>query len=148
MAVKKYTNGEVTITWKPDICIHSTLCWKGMREVFDPKKRPWITPEGSTTENIITQVQKCPSGALSYFMNADTTVESTHEPEEKVTGEAHITQIEILHNGPIAVNNECIIKFADGREETRKGRVTLCRCGGSSNKPFCDGSHRRNGFEG
>jgi len=68
---KKYTNGEVTIVWKPDTCIHSAICFKGLSEVFDPRKRPWITPENSSTEKIIEQVKKCPSGALTYFLNKD-----------------------------------------------------------------------------
>jgi uncharacterized Fe-S cluster protein YjdI len=68
---KKYTNGEVTIVWKPDLCTHSAKCFKGLGEVFDPKKRPWITPEGSTTEKIIDQVKKCPSGALGYYLNSE-----------------------------------------------------------------------------
>lgn len=66
---KKYSNGEVTIVWKPNLCIHSARCFHGLGEVFDPRKRPWITPEGSTTEKIIEQVKQCPSGALSYQMN-------------------------------------------------------------------------------
>ncbi len=66
---KKYTNGEVTIVWKPDQCIHSAICFKGLPEVFDPRRRPWIVPEASATDNIIEQVKKCPSGALSYIMN-------------------------------------------------------------------------------
>jgi len=57
--------------WKPDTCIHSTLCWRGLVEVFNPKKRPWIEPNGATTEQIIEQVKKCPSAALSYYMNDD-----------------------------------------------------------------------------
>ncbi len=65
----KYTNGEVTIVWRPDTCIHSTLCWKGLKEVFNPAKRPWIEPMGATTDQIIEQVRKCPSGALNYVMN-------------------------------------------------------------------------------
>jgi len=65
----KYNNGEVTIVWKPEICIHSTLCWKGLRDVFDPSKRPWIDATGSSSEKIIEQIRKCPSGALSYFIN-------------------------------------------------------------------------------
>ncbi|HEY9045135.1 MAG TPA: (4Fe-4S)-binding protein [Ohtaekwangia sp.] len=68
---KKYTNGEITIIWKPALCIHSTLCWKGLGEVFDPRKHPWITPEKSSTEAIIDQVKKCPSGALRYYYNAE-----------------------------------------------------------------------------
>jgi uncharacterized Fe-S cluster protein YjdI len=68
---KKYTNGEVTIVWKPDLCIHSTICFKGLPEVFDPRRRPWIVPEDSTTDKIIEQVKKCPSGALSYYLNQE-----------------------------------------------------------------------------
>ncbi len=69
---KKYSNGEVTIVWKPGQCIHSAICWKhpeGLIKVFNPSEKPWIKPEGGTTEEIINQVKKCPSGALSYFMN-------------------------------------------------------------------------------
>ena len=65
----KYSNGEVTIVWRPELCIHSGRCFRGLPEVFKPKEKPWITPEGSTTEKIIAQVKRCPSGALSYFMN-------------------------------------------------------------------------------
>ncbi|MDH4057704.1 MAG: (4Fe-4S)-binding protein [Cyclobacteriaceae bacterium] len=68
---KKYTNGEVTIVWRPSICAHSGICSHGLREVFNPQKRPWITPEGSTTAKIIEQVKKCPSAALTYQRNGD-----------------------------------------------------------------------------
>jgi uncharacterized Fe-S cluster protein YjdI len=68
---KKYTKDDITIVWKPDKCIHSAICFKGLGEVFDPRKRPWITPENSTTEKITTQVDKCPSGALTYFKSTE-----------------------------------------------------------------------------
>jgi uncharacterized Fe-S cluster protein YjdI len=71
---KKYSNGEVTIVWKPSTCIHSRICWNnihGLPSVFKPMEKPWITMEGSTTERIIEQIKKCPSGALSYYMNAE-----------------------------------------------------------------------------
>ncbi len=74
----KYSNGEVTVVWKPKTCIHSTFCWKGLIEVFDPREKPWIKMERATTERIIDQVKKCPSAALSYFMNDEIT---TGEPE-------------------------------------------------------------------
>ena len=78
----KYSNGEVTIVWKPDLCIHSGNCARGLPEVFKPKEKPWITPEGSDTERIIEQVKKCPSGALSYIMNDEIDKEiTTGEPE-------------------------------------------------------------------
>jgi uncharacterized Fe-S cluster protein YjdI len=69
---KKYSNGEVTIVWKPALCQHSTICWKaatGLPEVFNPRNKPWINPMTASTEKIVAQVKKCPSGALNYFMN-------------------------------------------------------------------------------
>ena len=71
MTQKKYTNGDITVTWKPGICQHSTLCWKGLLQVFNPQKRPWVDMDGASTEQIIEQVRKCPSGALSYTMNSE-----------------------------------------------------------------------------
>ena len=68
---KTYSNGEVTVVWKPEVCIHSAICFRGLPKVFDPRKRPWVTPGGATTEEIVAQVQKCPSGALSYLLNEE-----------------------------------------------------------------------------
>ena len=136
---KKYTNGEVTIVWKPNMCIHSAICFNGLGNVFDPQKRPWITPEGGTTEKIIDQVKKCPSGALSYYMNSEA------GDEVKVVAE---TIVETMPNGPLMVYGNVTIKDPNGNL-TKKNNVTaFCRCGGSSNKPFCDGSHKKIGFEG
>ncbi len=67
--VREYSNGEVTIIWKPDLCIHATCCFVDLPEVFDPNKRPWVNPRGATTEAIIAQVERCPSAALSYRWN-------------------------------------------------------------------------------
>jgi len=65
----KYTNNEVTIVWKPNLCQHAAKCWKGSPDIFKPREKPWITPESATTERIVAQVNQCPSGALSFFMN-------------------------------------------------------------------------------
>lgn len=141
----KYTNDEVTVVWKPNTCIHSTLCWKGLIEVFNPKERPWIKMGGAITEKIIEQVRKCPSGALSYYLNS----EAADKPFDKVVAEsANIIKVEVTPNGPYLIKTECLIVHSDGREETKAGTVALCRCGGSANKPYCDGGHRKIGFEG
>ena len=66
-----FTNGEVTIVWKQELCTHSKRCWKELGAVFQPGKRPWIVPEGASTEAIVEQTKRCPSGALSYRMNAE-----------------------------------------------------------------------------
>lgn len=67
---KEYTNGEVTIVWKQALCSHSGNCVRGLTDVFKPKEKPWIHPHGATSEEIIEQVKKCPSGALSAFYNS------------------------------------------------------------------------------
>lgn len=142
----KYTNNEVTVVWKPNVCIHSTLCWKGLIEVFNPKERPWIKIDGAATEKIIEQVRKCPSGALSYYLNTEGLAD---EPADKVVAEsANMIKVEVTPNGPYLIKTECLIVHSDGREETKTGTVALCRCGASGNKPYCDGGHRKIGFEG
>lgn len=65
MATKEYSNGEVTILWQPEKCTHSGVCVRTLPKVYHPKEKPWVTPENATSEEIIAQVAKCPSGALS-----------------------------------------------------------------------------------
>ena len=137
---KKYTNGEVTVVWKPNTCIHSKVCWSaatGLPAVFNPMERPWIKMEGGTTDQIVQQVKKCPSGALSFYYNSEgENVEITTE-----------TTVEVTPNGPLLVYGNLTVK-KDG-SETKKYKVTaFCRCGHSNNKPYCDGSHGKQGFEG
>lgn len=139
---KTYTNGELTIVWKPDTCIHSRICWQaitGLPEVFNPAERPWIKPEAATTERIIEQIKKCPSGALSYYMN---------EQAEEIAEVQAESIVEVMPNGPLLVYGNITVKGKDG-QQTRNAKVTaFCRCGQSANKPYCDGSHKAAGFEG
>jgi uncharacterized Fe-S cluster protein YjdI len=62
-----YTKGDLTVVWKPELCQHSTNCWKGLRSVFDPMEKPWVNMDGAEEERIVEQVCKCPSGALSII---------------------------------------------------------------------------------
>jgi uncharacterized Fe-S cluster protein YjdI len=68
---KHYTNGEVTVLWQPKKCIHSGICAHGLSSVFKPREVPWIDMEGAGSDEIIDQVSKCPSGALSIVTNAE-----------------------------------------------------------------------------
>lgn len=65
METHEYSNGEITILWRPEKCIHSTNCVKLLPQVYNPKARPWIKPENAPSEAIVRQVAQCPSGALS-----------------------------------------------------------------------------------
>ena len=140
----RYSNNEITVVWRPNSCIHSTLCWKGLIEVFNPREKPWIKMEGATTEKIIEQVRKCPSGALSYYRND----EAKSEEEKVVAESAKVLTIEVAPDGPYLIKSECLIVHSDGKEETKTGTVALCRCGASQNKPYRDGSHKKSGFSG
>jgi uncharacterized Fe-S cluster protein YjdI len=65
MKTKEYSNGEITINWTAEKCIHAGVCVKTLPKVYHPKAQPWIQPENATTAELIDQVGKCPSGALS-----------------------------------------------------------------------------------
>jgi uncharacterized Fe-S cluster protein YjdI len=67
--VIKYSNPEITVIWKPELCQHSKLCWKGLGDVFKPQEKPWVKMDGASSDKIIEQVKKCPSGALSFLVN-------------------------------------------------------------------------------
>lgn len=140
-----YKNADITVVWKPKACIHSALCWKGLGSVFHPKESPWIKMEGASTEQIIEQVQKCPSGALSYFRNDDT---PAAEKKEAATEVSPALKVEVSPNGPYLIRSECLIVHGDGKEEIKSGTIALCRCGNSANKPYCDGAHRKIDFRG
>jgi uncharacterized Fe-S cluster protein YjdI len=137
--VKKYTRDGVTVIWKPDQCIHSTLCWKGLVSVFNPRTRPWVNMDGAGLDEIINQVAACPSGALSYIRTNAETTDAGVQTETT-------TAVEVLKNGPLMVYGNLTIKDAQGNESQKSKVTAFCRCGASANKPFCDGSHIRIGF--
>ena len=78
MKTKEYSNGEVTILWKPEKCIHSGICVKTLPNVYHPKEKPWIRPNNASSQELIDQVAKCPSGALS-IVKSDAAVRTEHE---------------------------------------------------------------------
>jgi len=131
----EYSNGEVTILWEPAKCIHSAICVHGLPSVFNPQARPWVNIQGESSESILEQVRKCPSGALSI---------KTTSPES-ITKE---TIVEFAENGPMMVYGNLTINERDGSVIKKNKVNAFCRCGASENKPYCDGSHKKIGFTG
>jgi uncharacterized Fe-S cluster protein YjdI len=136
MKKKEYQKGDTTVVWKPDLCYHSKNCVKNLPEVFDPNRKPWIETDHASEEALQNTIDKCPSGALSY----------------KVKGAAQKTDvmsttIEPMKNGPVIVKGKLSLKSANGEEVLEQGMIALCRCGASSKKPYCDGSHSKINFE-
>lgn len=135
--VKEYSNGDLTVIWKPKKCIHSEVCWRTLPEVYDPKGKPWIKPENASVEELKEQINKCPSAALTYKIKGETEMEETG-----------ITECTIVENGPLLVSGNLKVTLANGTTETKKRSTAFCRCGSSNNKPYCDGTHNSSGFQG
>jgi uncharacterized Fe-S cluster protein YjdI len=139
---KEYTNGEITVIWKPSVCIHLAICWRGdhgLKSVFDPSRKPWIDMSGASSDEIMDKVNHCPSGALSYYKNEESL------EKHKVSVESIV---EPLPAGPLLVYGNISVKRADGTTESKHKVTAFCRCGASENKPYCDGTHTKVHFEG
>ena len=136
--IKEYSNGETTVVWEAEKCIHSAICAKGLPEVFRPRLRPWIKMDTAKTEAIINQVKQCPSGALRYYMNA----------EDDKASEILETKVEVLEDGPLLVYGTLKVTHKDGATEVKNKTTAFCRCGKSNNKPYCDGAHVKAEFKG
>ncbi len=136
--IKEYSNGETTVVWEAEKCIHSAICAKGLPEVFKPRDRPWVKIDAASTERIINQVKQCPSGALRYYMNA----------EDDQSAETLDAKVEVLENGPLLVYGTLKVTHKDGTSETKNKTTAFCRCGSSNNKPYCDGAHVTASFVG
>lgn len=134
---KEYTNNEITVVWKPKSCIHAAECVKALPKVYRPEEKPWLQIENATTDELKSQIRKCPSGALSFYMNG----EENKEEEELET------KVEVLKNGPLLVYGTLIVKDKEGLEEIKNKTTAFCRCGASSNKPYCDGTHIKVNFK-
>ena len=127
---ERYACEKVTVNDNRGICAHSGVCTNNLAKVFRSKTEPWIDADGATVEEIIKTVKQCPSGALSYSIDDVEYKDQDREPMLTVSkdGPYHIT-------GGIELIDE---SFGAGAS---KEHYTLCRCGGSKNKPFCDGTH-------
>ena len=141
MAINKsYTNNEVKVFWDAALCIHSANCVNSLNAVFNPKRKPWININGASTEEIINTVSNCPSGALTYKKV------SAMQEEQKQNGQFSV-KIQVNKGGPYLVKGKVTLIDKDGTETVKEGTIALCRCGGSSNKPYCDGTHKNIEFD-
>jgi len=136
MTAKSYRNDHIEVSFDADICVHAQYCIRQLPGVFDVNRRPWILVDGASADETAQQVRACPSGALQYHRLDGGPDETADVP----------TTITALRNGPLALRGDLDIRSSDGTLARHDTRVVLCRCGGSAHKPFCDGTHRTNGF--
>ena len=153
---RQYTNGEITVFWKPSKCIHATTCFRELIEVFNPGKRPWVNINAAPTRRIIEVVNKCPTQAIEWKYNKDMSDEELkgnvyiadeETPETLETVETDkASKVTIMKDGPIVVEGEFKVIGIDGNELKTMIMTSFCRCGESKNMPYCDGTHRKIGF--
>jgi uncharacterized Fe-S cluster protein YjdI len=146
MLKKEYTQGELTVVWQPDLCIHSGVCFHRLPDVFKPRERPWVQLGGADISAITETVNACPSGALSIknSISKSSNMESS-TPEITIPEKS---KVKVFENGPVRVLGHCEITLPDGTIVEKPNGISFCRCGGSANLPFCDASHKTNGFKG
>ena len=141
---RSYSNDEITVHWKPRECVHAGTCFRELRKVFNPSRRPWIDLSQAENDAIIDIVDRCPTDALTYDRknNSDNNgIDSSLKQEhtEKVN-------FSIMRNGPILAEGKFTIIKEDGSEQDVKSITSFCRCGLSKTQPFCDGTHNKKGF--
>ena len=142
---RDYSNGEITVHWRPSECIHSTICYSKLRKVFDPAKRPWVNMKGAGTDEIIEIVKQCPTDALTF--SRDENIKKKEEKVEVKENKDSSTKIQIIQNGPALISGNFTITDINGSKLAKADNIALCRCGKSSSMPFCDGTHNKTGFK-
>ena len=135
----KYKSDKIIVSFAPDVCIHAAECVRGLPSVFNTSKKPWINIAGADQSEIISVIERCPSGALKYEL-IDLELKEDIKKMEK-------TKITLMPNGPLMVEGNLNIVKLSGETVKDGEKFFLCRCGQSSNKPFCDGSHKKIEFK-
>lgn len=130
-----YTGRSIEVTWDQHRCIHVAACLRANPAVFDNSRKPWVMPDADDVEKVVEAVERCPSGALQYKRLDGGAAEAP----------IPVTVLQVMRAGPYHLRGDVTVKLADGTTRPEL-RASLCRCGESRTKPYCDNSHRRSGF--
>ena len=131
-----FPGAEIDVHWDGRLCIHVGECGGAAGELFVGGREPWCIPDKAGREMVREICERCPSGALTYTDKAGL--------PEVAAGENIVT---VADNGPLYVRGDLAIEGAPADMPGVRCRATLCRCGHSKNKPFCDNSHLDMGFK-
>ena len=136
MANKTYSGKDIDVTFDLKRCIHAAECGKRLQSVFDVAKRPWAQPDNAPADQVQEAIDHCPSGALNY-------VRLDGGPQERQPDKNLIV---VTDSGEYQLRGDVQLTSMEGAIITKEYRMTLCRCGESNNKPFCDNTHRKARF--
>jgi CDGSH-type Zn-finger protein/uncharacterized Fe-S cluster protein YjdI len=135
-AVVAYPGAAIDVHWDERLCIHIGECGNAAGTLFVGGREPWCIPDACSKAEVREIIERCPSGALSYHDHDDR--------PEVAPGENTVT---VAYNGPLYARGDLDLEGAPAEMPGVRFRAALCRCGLSANKPFCDNSHLKGGFE-
>ena len=133
---RAYVGEKITVYDNRGLCAHAGVCIRDLASVFRLKQSPWIDPDQASVDDIKAVVDNCPSGALSYSTKDSQTVSDNSD-----------VTITITPNGPYKITGEFEMADVEVYDGASKNTRTLCRCGHSKNKPYCDGAHLNSDFQ-
>ncbi|WP_058555066.1 CDGSH iron-sulfur domain-containing protein [Thiohalocapsa sp. ML1] len=134
--IHDFPGSEIDVHWDERLCIHIGECGNAANTLFEGGRDPWCVPDEVSRAEVRDVCERCPSGALSY-------VDKTGEPEQAPAENT----ASVTYNGPLYLTGDLHIDDAAPDMAGTRFRAALCRCGASANKPFCDNSHLKAGFE-
>lgn len=135
---KVYSGKELEVMYDSGRCTHAAECVRGLPTVFNTRKRPWVNPDRASADRVAEIILRCPTGALHY--------ERLDGGKNESPGLRN--QVILVNRGPLYLRGDIQVLNPDGSLFEEETRLALCRCGHSRNKPFCDNSHDRVGFNG
>ena len=138
MAIEVVAGKDASVFFDASKCIHSRGCVLSHPDVFVPNVQgEWIHPDAQSVEVLLQLAKNCPSGAIRVARKIPAAGQSADSDSVPM-----VNTLRVRENGPLAIESELLI----GGEAQTSPRATLCRCGESKNKPFCDGSHSAANF--
>lgn len=140
-ATRRYDGKELGVADNIGICCHAGECVRGAPEVFfrwDGDERVSL-PDEAERDKVLAVIRRCPSGSLLARLDG--------QVEEKFY-QGQVPEILVSKDGPLHIRGEMRLEDPDGAKPVTEDHYTLCRCGASKNKPFCDGAHKQAGFKG
>ena len=133
----QYHGKSIIVRFSVDRCTHVAECLRGLPQVFNTRKKPWVSPDAEPADDVAEVIMRCPTGALHFERLDGGTAESI--PQQN--------NIMLLESGPAFIRGNIEIRQSDGTLVLKESRMSLCRCGASQHKPFCDGLHAISGYE-
>ena len=128
--IQKYKGKQITIIFNRSICAGAGLCVRNFPKIYKNASENWIFPDEESIEEVKKSIKTCPSGALSYELQNDNSREDY---------EGH--KITIIKNGPMNILGKVTLYVDKWSTNANLEKYSLCRCGASQNKPFCDYMH-------